>query len=41
MKILVEKQVKTEMETAKSKIEGLNEHDENPKKTPDDLVKEQ
>jgi len=28
------------METAKSKIEGLNEHDENPKKTPDDLVKE-
>jgi len=28
------------METAKSKIEGLNEPDEGPKKTPEDLVKE-
>jgi len=29
------------MESAKSKIEGLNKSDENSKKTPDDLIKEQ
>ena len=29
------------MESAKSKIEGLNEPDENPKKSPEDLIKEQ
>jgi len=29
------------MESAKSKIEGLNKSDENSKKNPDDLIKEQ
>lgn len=41
MKILVEKQVKTEYEASKSGIEGLSEPGEGPKKTPDELIKEQ